>query len=161
MNEKSNEKKETDARDTDAKAKANPENVTARDIMDTKYPTIDISKQIGDAHRVMSERHLDCLPVVRDQKVIRMVTFNNLEVIRSPHFDAVGQSDRMARMMCLPLSSVNQNQKLISVRAEDPIKNVIPVLVENKISSLPVLKEGGEMLGMITTHMILKYYTNS
>ncbi|MBF0104112.1 MAG: CBS domain-containing protein [Deltaproteobacteria bacterium] len=132
------------------------DSMTARQVMEKRYPTIDASKQISDAYELMTELGLEYLPVVQDQRVVRVLTKNSIETIRSAHFDAPGQDQRVARLMCLPLSIVNNNQELITAKADDPVRKVMRVMSENKINSVPVVKDNGEIEGMITTHKILK-----
>lgn len=137
-------------------AKSQQEPKTAADVMTAEYPTIDLYKTVGDAYEVMNAHDVDTLPITDDGTVVRMISKNNIEIIRSIFFDAPGQEVRIARLMGLSLSEINPDQNLIFVKPKDSVSSLCEKLIENKISSLPVLDEEKNLLGVVTSLNLLK-----
>ena len=128
----------------------------AESIMDKTHPTMDIKQSIGDAYDLMEEKKVDTLPLTEDGKVVRVVTKNNIEIIRSIFFDAPGQEERISRLMCLPLAEVNRDQKLVLAKPQDSVKSIVQSLVKFNITSVPVVNEAGELAGMVTSNRVLE-----
>lgn len=51
-------------------------------------------------------------------------------------------------------------RKVISVRPETPVNNLISVFLENRISSAPVVDSGGRLVGIVTKTDILAHIMN-
>jgi predicted transcriptional regulator len=82
--------------------------------MMTNYPTIDIHKTLKEAYHLMMENKVDALPLIENNKVARVITRNNLEIIRSVFFDAPGQEER--------------NKKILNLK--EKIKKVLLILIQ-------------------------------
>ncbi len=139
----------------------NFDQIPAEEIMTKDFPVIGIEKSVGDAYDLLVESKVDCLPIIQDGKTVRMLTRNNLEIMRSIFFDAPGLEDRQARVMCLALSNLNQTQKLISALPKDTLKSVAELMTQNNIHSIPILNENSEFQGMITSLQILTLATTT
>ncbi len=135
--------------------------ITAEQVMIPDYPSMEIKNTVGDAYDLMDEQKLAALALTEEGKVVRMVTKNNLEVIRSVFFDAPGQEERISRLMCIPLKEVNTGQKLVKVKLSDNLKDVVAALLKSNVQSLPVVNETDEFAGMITLHHLIKKMTQS
>lgn len=130
--------------------------LAAADVMTQGHPSIDLYKTVGDAYDIMNAQDVDTLPITDDGVVVRMISKNNIEIIRSIFFDAPGQEVRIARLMGLSLSEINPDQVLISARFSDAVSTLSEKLVENKISSLPILGDDNSLLGVVTSLNLLK-----
>lgn len=132
----------------------------AERIMITDYPSIDVEKTIGDAYDLMDEKGVDVLPIVEDEgKVLRVLTKNNIEIMKSVFFDAPGMEERRSRIMCIPLSVVNRNQELIFARPNDSLTKVLRTMIKHQFQALPILEADKEFLGMITVFQVLDLLT--
>lgn len=129
---------------------------TCEQWMDKAHPVIDVGKSIGDAYDVMEARSIECLPIVKEGKVVKMITKNNVEIMRSVFSDVPGFEERLSRIMCLPLGEINPGQKLLTAKSSDPVLEVIKLMAKNKIHSVPVLTSEGELAGMITANGIFR-----
>lgn len=125
------------------------------DFCDVDHPRLDSEKTVGDAWDLMEEKQLDCLPIVDDDRVSRVVTRNNIETMKSVFFDAPGQQERQVRILCMPLNVVNQAQELKTIKESETLAKALELLVQNRIHSLPVVDDAGVFKGMLTTHAIL------
>lgn len=132
------------------------EKTPAERIMITDYPLIDVDKTVGDAWDMMVENEVEALPVVEDEtKVLRMITKNNIEIMKSVFFDAPGMDERRARVMCVPLTFVNKNQDLWSAKPTDSVAKVVRLMIDHKISSIPILDSERNFLGHISLSHVL------
>lgn len=131
------------------------ESVVASQVMISNFPSIHMKESIGEALDLMNAKGVDCLPVIEDDRVVRIVTKNNAEIIRSVFFDAPGQEERISRLMSLPLNGINEDQELISTLPDTPLQEVLDLMVQNKISYIPVLTEEQALEGVITAHSVL------
>lgn len=130
--------------------------MTAAQGMLTDYPVIDINQTIGDAYELMERRGVESLPISDDDgRIIRIVTKNNIEIMKSVFFNMPGVEERAARVMCLPLTVVNKNQELVSARPEDSLGHVARLMATNGVHSVPIIEEDGQFVGMVTSLKIL------
>lgn len=135
--------------------KAELEKLLVSDFQDADHPRLDSEKTVGDAWDLMEEKRLDCLPIVDDDRVSRVITRNNIETMKSVFFDAPGQQERQARILCMPLNVVNQGQELKTIKESESLDKALELLVQNRIHCLPVVDDAGVFKGMLTTHDIL------
>lgn len=131
------------------------EQVLAENVMNKNHPFIGVEKTVGDAYDMMVANKVESLPVIEEGRVVRVVTLNNVEIMRSVFFEAPGLVERQARVMCVSLKLVNKTQKLVSAKAADNLKQVIGKMADMGVDSVPVVGDAGEFLGMITARQIL------
>ncbi len=127
------------------------ENVMMRD-----YPVIEVGKSIKDAYQLMLDKKIDAVPLLQQGKVIRMITRNNLEIIRSVFFDAPGQEERNRKILSWPLVRVSPGQKLVSLSPSDLLIDAMRKMYTLHIHSLPIVDMENKFLGMLTTFDLLK-----
>ncbi|QQR80351.1 MAG: CBS domain-containing protein [Deltaproteobacteria bacterium] len=130
--------------------------VTAEQVMMKDYPTIDINKSLSDAYQCMIDHKVDALPLIQAGKVIRVITKNNLEIIKSVFFDAPGQEERNRKILQFPLMRVSANQKLISVGPQDLVGSIVKKMYETHIHTMPVVNADSQLLGMIFSLDLLR-----
>lgn len=137
------------------------EQVLAESVMNKNHPFIGVEKTVGDAYDMMVANKVESLPVIEEGRVVRVVTLNNVEIMRSVFFEAPGLVERQARVMCVSLKLVNKTQKLVSAKAADNLKQVIGKMADMEVDSVPVVGDAGEFLGMITSRQILALMASS
>lgn len=134
--------------------KAELEKVTVADAMVKDYPRLNAEKTVGDAWDLMEENQVDALPITEDDRVTRVITRNNIEIMKSIFFDAPGMEERQSRIMCIPLNTVNQGQELQTIKSTETLDKALALMVEKRIHSLPALDDAGAYQGMLTSHGI-------
>lgn len=128
----------------------------AAKAMIADYPVIDVDDTVGDAYELMEKKDVDCLPVIDEEgRVIRVVTKNNIEIMKSVFFNVPGVEERSARVMCVPLAMVNRTQELVSVGPEDTLAQAARLMVTHRIHAIPVVEDDGAFAGMITALQVL------
>ncbi|MBF0105363.1 MAG: CBS domain-containing protein [Deltaproteobacteria bacterium] len=132
------------------------DHVMAQDAMDEDYPALEISQTVGDAYDLMVKKNRDSVAVIDNEQIVRVVTRNDIDMIRSVFADIPSQKSRIEMLMNKSLSKVNESQKIVTVFQEDSLKNVVKKIVRHKIHSIPVVGPAGNYMGMIHSRMILK-----
>ena len=123
--------------------------------MSTKLFTVDENTSIMNAIKIMKDNSVRRLSVMRDKKLVGIVTDRDLKEA-SP--------SKATSLDIHELYSVLSEIKVKDVMSKDPV-TVLPdntvmkaarIMLENKISGLPVLGEDGKLVGMITQTDIFK-----
>jgi len=110
------------------------------EIMNKAY-VADGSISMKEAAKIMSEKNVGCLIVMKGDKILGIVT--ERDVIKN-----IGQ-------LGSKISSV-MTKSVITVDASDNIDNAAVVLAKNRIKKLPVLKKG-KLAGIITATDIIAH----
>lgn len=136
----------------DGKLEATP----ASRVLSRDYPTVDPEKSVGDAYDLMREQNVSSLPLVDEAgRVLRVITKRDIDVMQSVFIDLPGMEERKARIMCIPLSLVNQGQTLVTAKDTDRLDAVARLLIDKTLCSVPVVNADGHYKGMLTVFTLL------
>ena len=113
-----------------------------KDIMTKDPVTIDINSSVKEATRLLSYHNIGRLLVIKDNKLIGIVTDGDLMI---EHERETPIKDFMSENLIL----INQNQS---------IKETAKILAENQISGLPVVNDQEDLVGIITVEDIVYRY---
>ncbi len=137
------------------------------DLKILKNVSIQKDDPLAKAIEVMYESHLDHLPVFEGKVLYGVLSYK--DILRkylnwSPKRDVStkfnkmaesrGSTPNMPNLASLPVSDFSTNDLLISVTGDDPLKNAIKLMADNKISAV-LLMEGEDYLGLVTLRNIL------
>lgn len=104
--------------------------------------TLSIEATVGDAKQNMKEHSIGGIPIVdENNKLLGIVTNRDLR------FEKNNQR---------PLSEVMTSESLVTVSEGTSLQQAEIILQENKIEKLPVVKEDGTLVGLITFRDITK-----
>jgi IMP dehydrogenase len=111
--------------------------------------TLDKNALVGDALKLMAENKIGGIPVVDDNVVLCGIVTN--------------RDLRFEKDMTRPISEVMTSKDLITTDKPNDLASAEAILQKYKIEKLPVVNEGGKLLGLITYKDIikLKRYPNS
>ena len=121
--------------------------------------TIKSDDSMRTATALLRKHHIGILPVVEDKKLVGVITDRDLK--RASASDAT----------CLEIHELTyllSKVKVKEIMTKDPI-TVLPyftleqtskILLENKISGVPVVSEKGEIIGIITRDDLLRVLVN-
>lgn len=130
--------------------------VTVQQLMILDYPTIQAEKTLKEAHQLMMDKQVDSIPLIQNGRVVRVITKNNLEIIKSVFFDAPGQEERNRKIMQFPLLRVSPDQKLAYAKPQDLVPDAVKKMHTFHLHTLPVLGENSEFLGMLFSLDLLR-----
>jgi acetoin utilization protein AcuB len=122
--------------------------------MSKKVITIGVKESLKDANRLMKENKIRCLPVLKEKKLVGIFTDRDLK-----RASASGASLLEIHELYYLLEKVQIGEVMtrnpISVEPSDTVDDVAQILLNYKISSVPVV-EAGELVGIITQSDIFK-----
>ena len=115
-------------------------------IMTEKVITVSPDNTLSDVRDILFNKHLHHLPVVNGKKLVGIITsFDLVKVGKGPEeFAGIKVKD----IMTTKVATMSPNEK-IGAAAQ--------VFLENLFHGLPIVDENNHLVGIITTHDILKY----
>lgn len=129
-----------------------------RDIMTLTPLTATPRTTVFDAMRMLESEEIRHLPVVRDHELVGIVSDRDLA--RFTHASLAAGSfdepDAGKRRLQLPVVEVMTSDPF-TVAPDDDVDDAIDLMLENRISAVPVL-EGleGRLIGIVTTVDIMR-----
>jgi IMP dehydrogenase len=116
--------------------------IKAHDVMIKNPITIGSSEKLALADLKMTRTSIGGLPVVNGKKLVGIITQRDIMLARNYDIGGLSAKDLM-------------NKKPITIRPNASLKQVLKVLIENKIERLPVVDKG-KFVGLIVHGQILK-----
>ena len=103
---------------------------------------------VGDAMAIMDRYHISGVPIVRDKKLVGIITNRDLRFEADPN---------------RPITEAMTKENLITAPEGTDLKKAEEILKRNKIEKLPIVDEYGNLKGLITIKDIKKavQYPNS
>jgi acetoin utilization protein AcuB len=132
----------------------------AAEIMTENVTTIGESTTIGEALQVMEEQDIRHLPVVRGEEVIGMLSDRDLRALGISLVTDVEGMDRLqARFRGKVTDLMTAN--VITVDPETDVQEIVDVMLEEKISAVPVVDEDtGRLAGIVSYVDVLRAVRN-
>jgi CBS domain-containing protein len=144
----------------------------ACDIMTTPVITVDPALSVKDLAALFREKRIGGAPVVEDGKLAGIVTEGDLMAldadVQYPHyfelFDSIIYlgSQKKFKEQLEKAAAANVRQlmthldKVKSVAPEDPARKAATLMSRHHFDRVPVVDEGGAVVGLITRHDVMK-----
>jgi CBS domain-containing protein len=129
--------------------------VKVSDWMTKNVITTTRQTPISNAHQLMREKNIRRLPVVEDGKLIGIVTIG--DVREASPSDATTLSIWELNYLWAQLTIEKiMTRNVLTVTAHTPILDVAEIMLEHKVSGLPVVDENQKLLGIITESDIFR-----
>ncbi len=126
-----------------------PRHMKVRDLMSSELVTLTEDETLAHAQRCMDRGRIRHLPVVRDGKLVGLVTHRDLLAASFSIFAEVDGAEQRRIFSRIPVKELMHR----SVRTVEPdllAADAARILLENKFGCLPVVDEDGRLLGLIT-----------
>ncbi|MEF3255445.1 MAG: CBS and ACT domain-containing protein [Deferribacterales bacterium] len=120
-----------------------------KDWMTTEVITIEPTDTILDALHLMKENRIRRLPVVKDGKLVGIITEKDIKTF-SPSKASTLDIYEMHNVLADTTVETVMSKKVISVSPDDPIEKAALILRDKRIGGLPVVDDKGKLLGLIT-----------
>ncbi|MEE8168198.1 MAG: CBS domain-containing protein [Candidatus Hydrothermarchaeales archaeon] len=118
------------------------EDLKAKDVMITELVTVSPNEKIALTDLIMTRRNIGGLPVIDKGKLVGIITQRDIMFARNYDIGGLMTKDLMTK-------------ELITVEQEAYLKNVLGLMLENKIERLPVVDDG-RLVGLIVHDRILR-----
>jgi CBS domain-containing protein len=125
------------------------ENVTVREWMTSPVLTISPTASISSAHQIMKENGVRRLPVVDHDRLVGIITIG--DVREASPSDATTLSIWELNYLWAQLTVEKiMTRHPYTIEASRSILDAAQIMLDKKVSGLPVVDEDGKLVGMIT-----------
>ena len=130
------------------------------EIMTRDLHTLNLSNQLDEAEEMFRKHHVRHLPVIDEGRLVGILSLTDLQ--RISFAEAYSDEETVVDSAIYKMLSVEQVMvsNPVRVSATTSIKEVAEILASREIHALPVVEEE-ELVGIITTFDILKYFRTS
>ncbi len=126
--------------------------MNARNIMTVAPVCVTTRTRLGEAISVMYENDIRHLPVLEGQRLAGILSDRDLRALWDPALDVQIRDGRVYDRRVSEFMSTD----LLTVSEEDPIDDVIDLLVEHRIGAAPVIDADGTLVGIVSYIDILR-----
>ncbi len=126
--------------------------MNAEDIMVEDVITVSQDTTISDALRVMEEKSIRHLPVVAGSSVVGMLSDRDVRSLGMSLVTDFETMDALQAKLALHVSELMSGDVLTVVRTAE-LKEVIDLMVDEKVSAVPVVDESSDTLVGIVSYI--------
>lgn len=126
-----------------------------KDWMTREVITVTPDTILPEAHRLMAENQIRRLPVVKDGRLVGIVTRGDVREAEPSDATTLSIWELNYLLAKLKISSV-MSKEVITTEPEATIAEAAWLMLENKISGLPVIEAEGKVVGIITESDIFR-----
>jgi CBS domain-containing protein len=136
------------------------ETISVAEWMTTPVITVEPSTPLKLAHEIMRNSAIRRLPVVKNGRLVGIVTIGDVREAEPSDATSLSVWELNYLWDQLTVEQV-MSHNVITVRAEDSILEAARLMLEHKISGLPVVNEHGTIAGILTESDIFKMLVES
>ena len=111
--------------------------------------TVDMDASMQDALKLMKENGIRMLPVLKKGKLVGVVTDRDLKRASASDATTLDIHELLYLISKIKVGSI-MSKNLVTVPHNFTVEETAQVLLENKISGLPVVDQNGALVGIIT-----------
>ena len=129
------------------------------EIMAKRVVTVDMDDTLDVIRKIFDEVRFHHLVVINEKyKVVGVISDRDVLKALSPYLDTTSEQERDQVTLNKKTHQVMSRQR-ITASPEDSIEQAAALLLENRISCLPVISEDQSLVGIVTWKDILKNLT--
>lgn len=118
-------------------------------IMSTDVITLIEDETLAHAKRCMDRGRIRHLPVLRERKLVGLVTHRDLLAASFSIFAEVEPAEQRRIFVTVPVTEA-MHRDVITVGPNDTVADAARILLDNKYGCLPVVDDNGDLLGILT-----------
>ncbi|MDJ0756274.1 MAG: CBS domain-containing protein [Ardenticatenaceae bacterium] len=134
-------------------------NNLVRDWMTAPPITIEPKTKLPDAHRLMKTRNIRRLPVIKGSKIVGMVTLGDVRGAEPSNATSLSIWEMNYLVAKLEVREF-MTKDIITIFDDQTIEEAAQLMMENRISGLPVVNRQNKLVGMITESDIFRLVVN-
>ena len=131
-----------------------------RDWMSTPPITIDITASLPEACDLIRQHRIRRLPVMKEGKLVGIVTRGDLRGAQPSEATSLSIWEINTLLAKLKMKDI-MTPDPITIREDATIRQAAQMMIDYKISGLPVMNEQDELVGMITESDIFRLVVKS
>ena len=136
------------------------ETTSVAEWMTTPVITVEPNTPLKLAHEIMRNSAIRRLPVVKNGKLVGIVTIGDVREAEPSDATSLSVWELNYLWDQLTVEQV-MTHKVVTVKAEDSILEAARLMLEHKISGLPVVNAQGTLTGILTESDIFKMLVES
>lgn len=125
------------------------ETVLVKEWMTSPVISVSPTTSISAAHQIMKEKGIRRLPVLENGALVGIVTIGDVREASPSDATTLSIWELNYLWSQLTVEKV-MTRKVLTVRPDTTIIDAAQVMLENKVSGLPVVDSDGQLVGMIT-----------
>ncbi len=126
-----------------------PHAMQIRELMSTDLVTLTEDETLAHAQRCMARGRIRHLPVTRGRQLVGLLTHRDLLAASFSIFAEVDHAEQRRIFVTVPVVEA-MHRDVVTVRPDLSVKEAAGILLKNKYGCLPVVKESGELVGIVT-----------
>ncbi|WP_297058072.1 CBS and ACT domain-containing protein [Thermosulfurimonas sp.] len=130
-----------------------------KDWMTEEVIVLDENASIMKASQIMKEHNIRRIPVVRGGKLVGIVSDRDIKEATPSKATALDVHELYYLLSEVRVKDI-MTPDPITVRPEDTVEYAAVLMLENRISGLPVVDEAGHVVGIITQTDVFKVFVN-
>ncbi len=126
-------------------------------IMTKNIISVDVKDGLDRAEHLFKKHNIRHMPVTKNGKIVGMLSMNDL--LRLSFADGAFVEEGNIKSDIYEMFSISQLMVRTpeTIKSTDTVRDATELLIKRKYHSLPVVDEG-EVVGMVTTTDLMKYY---
>lgn len=124
-------------------------NEYVRAVMTTDVITLTPENTLGDARRIMLEKHIHHLPIVEGKKLVGIIS----------SWDIFKSGKSAAECENVPVTEIMVN-KVAALDPDQHLGAVAEVLKEHLFHAVPIVNDDRELIGIVTSTDLIRYEYN-
>ena len=117
--------------------------------------TVNVDDSMSDATRIIKEHNIGLLPVIKNGKLVGVITDRDLKRASASDATTLAVHELLNILSKIKIKEI-MTKDPITVPPDYTIEETAEVLMKNKISGVPVVDKGGQVVGVITQNDIFK-----
>jgi len=125
-----------------------PHRLTVADIMSREVVTLTEDDTLADARTCMERGRVRYLPVLRDGKLVGLVTHRDMLAASFSVFSQVSEQEERRVLAQVPVAELMHD--VVTATPEMSVREAARVLLDNRFGCLPVVDRNGTLVGIVT-----------
>lgn len=135
-------------------------NSAVSEIMTRDVYTIEMEGKLSEAQRVMTDHHLRHLPVVKDRKLVGILSLTDIQRLSFSNTFGDGELDADDAMYGMLNIAQVMRAHPNTVELSTSIREMATILTKEEYHALPVVS-GEDLVGIVTTTDVIKHLLKS
>ncbi len=125
-----------------------PHRLKVADIMSRELVTLAEDDTLADARACMERGRIRHLPVVRDGRLVGLVTHRDMLAASFSVFAEVSAREEKRLFSRIPVGELMHD--VVSVSPDSSVREAARLLLDNRFGCLPVVAKDGHLVGIVT-----------